>query len=94
MFGFNWKTFERSGESISAARDGGDRPPGSARRPRIGLALGSGAARGWSHIGVLQELAARKVPIDVIAGIIDRRGGRRLLLPPASSTSWRHSRGR
>ncbi len=40
----------------------------AARRPRIGLALGSGAARGWSHIGVLQELQARKVPIDVIAG--------------------------
>ncbi|MGO8737267.1 patatin-like phospholipase family protein [Rhodoblastus sp.] len=72
MFGFNWKTFERSGESFSAARDGDGLPPRNARsggrRPRIGLALGSGAARGWSHIGVLQELAARKVPIDVIAG--------------------------
>ncbi len=68
MFGFNWKTLERSGESFSAARDGGTQPPPSSRRPRIGLALGSGAARGWSHIGVLQELAARQVPIDVIAG--------------------------
>jgi NTE family protein len=72
MFGFNWKTFERSGESFSAARDGGDLAPkngrSGARRPRIGLALGSGAARGWSHIGVLQELAARQIPIDVIAG--------------------------
>ena len=72
MFGFNWKTFERSGESFSAARDGDGRPPwdgrSGARRPRIGLALGSGAARGWSHIGVLQELAARQIPIDVIAG--------------------------
>ncbi len=67
MFGFNWKTFERSGESISAARDG-DGDGRAARRPRIGLALGSGAARGWSHIGVIQELAARQVPIDVIAG--------------------------
>ena len=26
------------------------------RRPRIGLALGSGAARGWSHIGVIRVL--------------------------------------
>ena len=25
--------------------------------PVIGLALGSGAARGWAHLGVLQELA-------------------------------------
>jgi NTE family protein len=62
MFGLNWKTFERAGESLSAAAGGVD------RRPRIGLALGSGAARGWAHIGVLQELDARKVPIDVVAG--------------------------
>ena len=25
-------------------------------QPTIGLALGAGAARGWSHIGVLREL--------------------------------------
>ncbi len=67
MFGFNWKTFEKSGESFSAASGGSIAPEGK-RRPRIGLALGSGAARGWSHIGVLQELEARKVPVDVIAG--------------------------
>jgi NTE family protein len=66
MFGFNWKTFEKSGESFSGASGGAQSPP--RRRPRIGLALGSGAARGWSHIGVLQELEARGVPIDVIAG--------------------------
>ena len=66
MFGLNWKTFERSGESLSAA--GGGVAPGVERRPRIGLALGAGAARGWAHIGVLQELEARKIPIDVIAG--------------------------
>src|SRR5271166_2789946 len=66
MFGFNWKTFEKSGESFSAASDGAT--PERVRRPRIGLALGSGAARGWSHIGVLQELEARKIPVDVIAG--------------------------
>ncbi len=67
MFGFNWKTFEKSGESFSAASGGGE-PPERRRRPRIGLALGAGAARGWSHIGVLQELAARHVQVDVIAG--------------------------
>ena len=68
MFGFNWKTFEKSGESFSGASDGGAPPSERKRRPRIGLALGAGAARGWSHIGVLQELAARKVPVDIIAG--------------------------
>ena len=34
----------------------------------IGLALGSGAARGWSHIGVILELEALGVRPQVIAG--------------------------
>lgn len=38
------------------------------RPPKIGLALGAGAARGWAHIGVLQELAANGVQPQVIAG--------------------------
>lgn len=38
------------------------------RRPKIGLALGSGAARGWAHIGVLQALESYGIPIDIIAG--------------------------
>ena len=37
-------------------------------RPRIGLALGSGSARGWSHIGVIEALAAAGVEPDVVAG--------------------------
>lgn len=37
-------------------------------RPKIGLALGAGAARGWSHIGVLRELEENGVRPDVIAG--------------------------
>jgi NTE family protein len=69
MFGFNWNTLEKSGESRSAANHGGPAPVSTPkRRPRIGIALGSGAARGWSHIGVLQELQARNIPIDVVAG--------------------------
>lgn len=35
---------------------------------KIGLALGSGAARGWAHIGVLQGLEEIGVKPDVIAG--------------------------
>jgi len=35
---------------------------------RIGLALGSGAARGWAHIGVMRALAAEGITPDVIAG--------------------------
>jgi NTE family protein len=37
-------------------------------RPRIGLALGGGGARGAAHIGVLRELERLRVPIDAIAG--------------------------
>jgi NTE family protein len=37
-------------------------------RPRVGLVLGGGGARGAAHIGVLQELERLRVPIDAIAG--------------------------
>ena len=36
--------------------------------PRIGLALGSGAARGWAHIGVLRALAKAGIKPQIIAG--------------------------
>ncbi len=36
--------------------------------PRIGIALGSGSARGWAHIGVLQALAREGVRPDVVCG--------------------------
>lgn len=39
-----------------------------ADRPRIGLVLGGGGARGAAHIGVLQELERQRIPIDAIAG--------------------------
>jgi NTE family protein len=38
------------------------------RRPRIGLVLGGGGARGAAHIGVLKVLEEHRVPIDAIAG--------------------------
>ncbi|SEP55041.1 patatin-like phospholipase family protein [Piscibacillus halophilus] len=37
-------------------------------RPKIGLALGSGGARGFSHLGVIKILEENKIPIDYIAG--------------------------
>ncbi len=37
-------------------------------RPRIGLVLGGGGARGAAHIGVLKELERLQIPIDAIAG--------------------------
>lgn len=36
--------------------------------PTVGLALGSGSARGWSHIGVIQELEAMGIRPQVVAG--------------------------
>lgn len=37
-------------------------------RPKIGLALGSGGARGFAHLGVIKVLVENKIPIDYIAG--------------------------
>jgi len=34
----------------------------------VGLALGSGAAFGLAHIGVLKVLEREKIPVDIIAG--------------------------
>src|SRR5450631_1681240 len=39
-----------------------------APRPRIGLVLGGGGARGGAHLGVLEVLESLRVPIDCIAG--------------------------
>ncbi len=44
------------------------REEGSAERPRIGLVLSGGGARGFAHIGVLKILDSLNVPIDYIAG--------------------------
>jgi NTE family protein len=38
------------------------------RKIKIGLALGSGAARGWSHIGVINALKKVGIEIDIVAG--------------------------
>ena len=37
-------------------------------RPKVGLVLGGGGARGAAHIGVLKELERMRVPVDAIAG--------------------------
>ncbi len=35
---------------------------------RVGLALGSGAARGWAHIGVIRELQRNDIEPDIVCG--------------------------
>lgn len=37
-------------------------------RPRIGLALGSGAARGWAHIGIIEALAELGIVPEIVCG--------------------------
>lgn len=68
-------------------------------RPRVGLALGGGVARGLAHIGVLSVLEDAGVPIDFISGtsmgaIIGAAyaAGLRIadLRDLASQTGWNH----
>jgi predicted acylesterase/phospholipase RssA len=37
-------------------------------KPKIGLVLGGGGARGLAHIGVLKVFARRNIPVDLLAG--------------------------
>src|SRR2546430_2224305 len=57
--------------AISNAQSAADQPGAaqlSAHRPRVGLVLSGGGARGAAHIGVLKILEQMRVPIDAIAG--------------------------
>lgn len=42
--------------------------PGSKRPRRIGLALGSGSARGWAHFGVIRALREHGIVPQVVSG--------------------------
>jgi NTE family protein len=39
-----------------------------AKKKKVGIALGGGAARGIAHVGVLEILEQEGIPIDVVAG--------------------------
>ncbi|MBX3621254.1 MAG: patatin-like phospholipase family protein [Rhizobacter sp.] len=43
-------------------------PVAPTRPPRIGLALGGGAARGFAHIGVIQVLEENGIKVDYVTG--------------------------
>ena len=53
------------GISMLAATAQAADPPS---RPRVGLVLGGGGARGAAHIGVLEVLERLRVPVDCVAG--------------------------
>jgi NTE family protein len=50
------------------ATEPADRAQPPAQRPKIGLVLGGGGAKGLSHIGVIKVLEELRVPVDYIAG--------------------------
>ncbi len=52
----------------TASRQEGFLPRRELARPRIGLALSGGGARGFAHIGVLMALEEAGLPIDMVAG--------------------------
>ena len=54
-----WKNDAESGSGPVGGRH---------RSAKVGVVLGAGAARGWAHIGALQELNALGVKPDVIVG--------------------------
>jgi NTE family protein len=45
-----------------------DTPADGSTRPRIGLVLGGGGARGAAHVGVLQALEEMRIPVDMVSG--------------------------
>jgi len=54
-----------SGQSAAVAADDIAQP---AHRPRIGLVLSGGGARGAAHVGVIRTLERMHIPIDAVAG--------------------------
>ena len=40
----------------------------ASQRPKIGVALGGGSAKGFAHVGVLEWLEEHRIPIDYVAG--------------------------
>ncbi len=58
---------EASKDTIGNRSEGGSNR--NAPRPRIGLALGGGFARGIAHVGVLRVLARYGIPVHAIAGV-------------------------
>jgi NTE family protein len=60
-----WVLFLLFCARIAAAQDAG---AVTQTRPKIGLALSGGSARGLAHIGVIQWLEEHRIPIDYVAG--------------------------
>jgi NTE family protein len=53
---------------LAFALFGDDRMNSQTHKPKLALALGAGAARGWAHVGVIRALEARGIKPDIICG--------------------------
>ena len=53
---------------LAAAADPAPQDPAREARPRLGLVLSGGGARGLTHVGVLKVLEQARIPVDVVAG--------------------------
>src|SRR5208283_517709 len=60
-------SFRELAKEVFRAFAYGGTAPGT-RRPRVGLALAGGFARGIAHIGVLRVFREAAIPIDVVSG--------------------------
>jgi NTE family protein len=54
--------------AFSAVPEASAQAPATASRPKVGLVLGGGGARGGAHLGVLEVLEELRVPFDCVAG--------------------------
>ncbi len=56
------------GFGLNRANGADKAEPQPMRRPKIGLALGGGAARGFAHIGIVRTLLANGIVPDIVVG--------------------------
>ena len=54
--------------SSSIIAQGNPGAPARPHRPKIGIALSGGGARGLAHIGVIEWMEENRIPVDYVAG--------------------------
>ena len=68
FFMFTLLCFSNAAVSATSKNVSPESEPAASERPKIGLVLSGGGARGFAHIGVLKVLEENNVPIDYIVG--------------------------
>ena len=63
-----WLAFAALAMQAPAQAGADGMSPAAGARPKVGLALSGGGARGAAHIGVLKVLEEHRIPVDYIAG--------------------------